>query len=364
MSDCAPPLSDRARVILRAVCRDYIVTGGPVSSSALVRRHGFRWSSATLRQELATLEQAGLLSRVHRSAGCCPTQAGLQQYVGELPTDGPVGPHVRQAVESTLWQMPDPGRGMRAGACVLAEVSGCLAVTFLGTATPDEIREVDVVPLVGTRALVVLTLAGDQTRIQPVELAADAEDLQPADFDTLRAQLRHLCRGRTLTDAREALLQRLGEHEARLDHAVAQALRIGLLVCTADAMDPLWMEVAGQPVLAARVADSQRLGELLSLLEDDQQLAQVLCQLLPEPLELESMRAQVRVGADGLLRPTDEPGPPGLSLVGCRLPVSASDGTPAKRGAVVLLGPDRMDYAAVIPLVEYAARALAARVGA
>ncbi len=358
-------LTERQRMLLSAVCRDYIVGGEPVSSKLLIRRHGLRWSSATIRQELAVLEAEGLLARPHRSAGCTPTQSGLSRYVADLPPDRDLDAAVRKAVETTLGQMPDPEKGLRAGTCVLAEVSGCLAVTFLGSSVADEIRDVDVVALAGSRALVVLTLAGEQARIVPVDVHDDGRAAEPDDLDRLRAQLRQLCRGQTLPQARGRLLTRLHEREARLDHALASALRIGLLVCREDAMDPLWIEVSGQPVLAKGVAAPGRLAELLSLLEDDQRLAQLLCQLLPEPDPARSLRAEVRVGAQGLLSAETSSPSLGLSLVGCRLPAPSGGSKKGhEHGAVVLLGPDRMDYAAVIPLVEYAARALAARVGA
>lgn len=363
MSDVS--LSDRQCLLLSAVCRDYIVGGEPVASKSLIKRHGLRWSSATIRQELAVLEAEGLLSRPHRSAGCTPTQAGLSRYVADLPADRDLDAAVRKAVEATLGQMPDPEKGLRAGTCVLAEVSGCLAVTFLGSSVADEIRDVDVVALAGSRALVVLTLAGQQARIVPVDVYDDGRAVEAGELDELRAQLRQLCRGHSLPQARTRLLARLHEREAKLDHALAGALRIGLLVCREDAMDPLWIEVSGQPVLAKGVAAPGRLAELLSLLEDDQRLAQLLCQLLPEPNPATSLRAEVRVGAQGLLTAQEPASSLGLSLVGCRVPAgSGGVATGHEHGAVVLLGPDRMDYATIIPLVEYAARALAARVGA
>lgn len=369
--DDASRLSPRQDEILRAVCRDYVVAGGEVSSSALVRRHGFRWSSATLRQELAALERMGYLRRPHRSAGCAPTRRGLERYVATLGSGGPraeVATDLARAVEHSLRQLrADPARGMRAAAYVLSEVSGCVAVAFVGSAWEGRIEQVDVVPLVGRRLLVVLTLPGQTARMQPVDLDEElADEDRPGVLAHLQARLRALCVGRTLGEAREDLLSRMTAREAHVDGLLAQALRVGLEVCTTDAMDPLWMQVAGQPALVRGSADTERLGDMLALLEDDQRLAQVLCQLLPEPAPGSSVRAEVRVGADGLVPTAADPGEgAGLTLVGCRLPVRPrGDPDASQRGAVVVIGPDRMDYAVVIPLVEYAARALAARVGA
>lgn len=360
-------LSERQEQILRAVCRDFIVSGEDVASAALIRRHGFRWSSATLRQEVAVLERMGLLRRAHRSAGCSPTEAGLRCYVSALPPGRVAQPELISAVDRSLQRLrEDPSRGMRAAVCVLSEASGCLAVSFLGTAQDRRMQQVDVVPLGGARALVVLTLEGGATHVQPVEL----EPVPTADADvtrrSLQERLRRLCVGQTLPQAREALLRRLHEHEAQVDHMLAQALHVALSLCTRSPLDPLWMQVAGQPALARRLADVDRVGDVLTLLEDDQRMAAVLDQLLPASGGDDVPRARVHVGVRGLpgLGGASEgdggvhEGEPGLSLVGCRVPVA---GGGPDRGAVAILGPARMDYAAMIPLVEYAARALAAR---
>jgi heat-inducible transcriptional repressor len=391
-SPAAFALSDRQAEILRAVCRDFIMTGGDVASAALVHRHGLGWSSATLRQELAALERMGLLRRPHRSAGCSPTEAGLRYYVSALPPGRMARPELISAVDHSLQRLrEDPSRGMRAAVCVLSEVSGCLAVSFLGTAQGGRMEQVDVVPLVASRALVVLTVEGGATHVQPVQLEGLPEGAD-VGMELLRLQerLRWLCVGRTLPDAREALLLRLHEHEARVDRILAQALRVALSLCAVSPLDPLWMQIAGQPALARGLPDAERIGDVLALLEDDQRLAEVLDQLLPANADDEAgaPRARVHVGVRGL--PSAESGAgagiagagitgagitgagitgwgagregdgaePGLSLVGCRVPVA---GGGPDRGAVALLGSARMDYAAMIPLVEYAARALAAR---
>lgn len=375
MADLAPAaeassLSDRQQEILRAVCRDFIMTGDDVASAALVRRHGFRWSSATLRQELAALERMGLLRRPHRSAGCSPTEAGLRCYVDALPPGRVAQPELINAVDRSLARLrEDPSRGMRATVCVLSEVSGCLAVSFLGSIQGGRMEQLDVVPLMGPRALVVLTLEGGATHVQPVELEGLPQGADPGvELRRLQERLRWLCVGRTLSDAREALLGRLGEHEAQVDRLLAQALRVALSLCAVSPLDPLWMQIAGQPALARGLPDADRLGDVLTLLEDDQRLAEVLDQLLPAGDDAGPPRARVHVGVRGLpawgLERTGHAGDaePGLSLVGCRVPVTGrgAGGAP-DRGAVALLGSARMDYAAMIPLVEYAARALAAR---
>ncbi|MEM6996110.1 MAG: hypothetical protein AAF721_36725 [Myxococcota bacterium] len=390
------PLSDRQAAILRAVCRDYVVHGGEVSSKALVRAHGFRCSSATLRQELSALERAGLVRRPHRSAGCAPTRAGLSYFVAELQAGPAETPRadVARAVDQSLRELRElrggPRQGMRAAVCVLSEVSGCLAVTFVGGEQHDRVRSVELVPLVGGRMLAVVEMEGGATHMHTVGLesveslpnvAASASapvvgpsGEAPAAIQRLRSELRRLCTGRTLPEAREEVLRRMAEREARVDRILSQALALGLILSSVGPIDPLWLQMAGGPMLARGGVDAARLGDVLALLEDDQRLAEVLSQLVGDAGGEQAPRAHVHVGAGGLLQPAakspddaaadaPEDGPT-LTLVGCPVPLAGGGAARATRGAVALIGPDRMDYASVIPLVEYAARALAATIEA
>ena len=366
-------LTARQEAILLAVCRDYVTTGAEVSSGGLLRTHGFPWSSATIRQELAQLERKGYLHRSHHSSGRLPTRTGMELYVARLPGSGPVAPVLAAAVDLSLHEHAADTDRLRATSRVLSEAAGCVAVSFLGGARIGRIGEIEVVPFLGARALVVLSFDDGSTVMRPVNffedgtrgLASDdgdADDLAAAQR-RICEKLRMLCRGRTLEAARAELLRRKGEDEARFDRSLAEALRVGLIVCAGAALDPLWLHVAGQPNLARGMSTTTaaQLHDLLELLEDYRQLADVLCQLLPGPTDEDALRARVRLGVPLSRAPERGGDSLELTVVGCRLPLPQFDGS---TGAVALLGTDRMDYASVIPLVEYAARTLAAHTGA
>ncbi|MCB9568448.1 MAG: hypothetical protein H6710_14755 [Myxococcales bacterium] len=354
-----PTLSDRQERILHALCREYIVSGRPIASSSLSRMLGLRWSSATIRAELVALELCGLVVQPHHSAGRLPSAAGLDRYIRGLPVAAAPPPTLQRAVDRSLAEVVHGSEDMRAAARVLSELVGCVAVTFVGEARRGEMRRLEFLAMQGSSALVTLTLDDGSVSTQLVRL--DSRLLERADaaaIGGLEARLRELCVGKTLDEARRFLRRRLAEEEARFDRWLGESLRVGLWLCTAASLDPLWLQVAGQRMLAhAPLAGGDALAHILGLLEDYHQLAEVLCQLLPAA---ETPRAEVRVG--GSLAPllVGEGGgvSPGMSLVGCRLPAGADR---ERTGAVALIGPDRMDYEAVIPLVEYAAQALASR---
>ncbi|HET6584000.1 MAG TPA: hypothetical protein VFG69_11140, partial [Nannocystaceae bacterium] len=348
---------------------------------------GSGWSSATVRSELAALERRGFVVRAHRSAGCRPTLPGLEHYVRGLPVARAPAPELVRAVDRSLdGEAPSPEQSVRAAVHVLAEVAGCVAVSFVGDARAGIVDTLDVVPLVGARALVVLGFRAGSTSVHPVQVDRLAEGSSDLGADLLRVQerLRGLCIGRSLEHAHAELDALQHEIEWRVDRLLAEALRIGLALCSLGAFDPLWLHVAGQSSLARELGTPESVAEVLTRLEDYRRLADVLCQLLPAPGRADP-RAEVHFGGSALLAlrgsgPADGrpdasdrgdhgDAPLRLAVVGCRLPAepdaSAATGAPhdgvVRMGAVALVGVDRMDYAAVVPLVEYAAKALAAR---
>lgn len=358
-----PRLTDRQERILGALCREYIISGRPVASSSLSRAHGLRWSSATIRSELAALEFAGYLSQPHQSAGRLPTARGLGRYIRSLPVPSAPSPALRRAVDLALAESVSGPQDMRAATRVLSELAGCVTFTFVGGARRGVMRQLDVVPMPGAFAMVVLGLDDGSVSSHPVSLDTRVVDVGAAAAARgLCDRLRALCIGKTLAEARADLREAMAAEEARFDRLLGESLRIGLWLCTVAGHDPLWFQVAGQRILAAQASlgGLDALAHILGLLEDYHQVAAVLCQLLPAP-EHETPRAEVRMGIElsTALVGRGDADALGLSLVGCRLRSSGQGGE--RTGAVALLGPDRMDYEAVIPLVEYAAQALASR---
>lgn len=375
-----------------ALCRHHVVTGRPVASAAL-QHAGLEWSSATIRNELGALERAGLVHKPHSASGRVPTPEGWRIYVDSLPR-GDARPEHQRLVDVSLGETADPseplrsvGAGLRSTARVLSELCGCVAIGFVGQVRSGVIRALELVPLTGGaedsgRLLVMIGLEDGSSSVRTVEVGRDLLTRQ-GDLRRLQELLRELTLGRSLEQARQRLSAYIEAQAQRVDRLVAEALRIGLLLCVAS-FEPLVMQVAGQGSLLAGEGGEASAVELLGLLEDYQRVAEILCQLLPDTHD--DPRASIRVdlagsgvGLSALGLRGGLPGHAGatlgvqgrlsgLTLVGCRLRwagreggrdgVSGSDGTTA---AVALLGSSRMDYEAVIPLVEYAARAMAAR---
>lgn len=365
-----------------------MVTGRPVASGAL-QHAGLEWSSATIRNELGALERAGLVHKPHSASGRVPTSEGWRIYVDSLPRQD-ARPEHQRLVDVSLGEalsdrLPDMGASLRSTARVLSELSGCVAIGFVGRPRNGVIRAIELVPLTGGdddsgRLLVMTVLEDGSSTVRTVEVDRDVL-IRAGELRRLQELLRELTIGHSLEQAREHLCSHLEAQEQRVDRLVADALRIGLLLCVAP-FEPLIMQVAGHGSLLGGEPGEATAAELLELLEDYQRVAQILCQLLPDSQA--DPRASIRAGLGalagraglaaprGLAQQGLRAGPSlaedrlsGLTLIGCRVGWRGHGHGPRRTAgttaAVALLGSPRLDYEAVIPLIEYAARAMVAR---
>jgi heat-inducible transcriptional repressor len=375
MVEAAERVTPRQRRILIALCRDHALSGRPVASGHLCKAHGLEWSPATVRNELAALERAGLVHKPHAASGRVPTAQGWRIYIESLPR-ADARPEHRRLLDVGLGERGDPRMGLRSTARVLSELAGCVAVGFFGEPRPGVVRALELVPLASGegRVLVMLGLEDGASSVRTVEFDRELLDRR-GELRRIQGLLRELTVGRSLEQARDELRDLLAAQQAKVDRCMAEALRVGMLLCVAS-FDPLWMQVAGHGNLLGRELPGERegegVGELIDLLEDYQRLAEILCQLLPEPDTDPRASVCVDMALDQLgarLPLVESPAPRALrlTLVGCRLRWPPHDASADPRssgpatGAVALLGSPRMDYEAVIPLVEYAARAMAGR---
>src|SRR5713101_2642719 len=166
-----PALGDRQRELLRAVIREYIATAEPVASAALVRRYGLGVSSATVRNELAALEEMGLLTHPHTSAGRVPTDLGYRYFIESLmprpslraDEQVTVSHQFQQALSSTTeW--------LRLAASTLARLTAEAAIVTPPSTARSALKHVEAVPITDRRVLLVAVLDGGAVHQQLVDL--------------------------------------------------------------------------------------------------------------------------------------------------------------------------------------------------
>ncbi len=165
-------LTERQNLILALVVRDYIETARPVSSRRLVRRYGLQMSSATVRNELAALTEAGYLRQPHTSAGRVPTEEGYRYFVGRLMGHPDLPPQTRRTIAHQFYQArPDVDEWMQLAASVLAQQSR--AASLVTTPHPEQVRlkHLELIATRGRQVLMVLVLSGGEVRQQILTLA-------------------------------------------------------------------------------------------------------------------------------------------------------------------------------------------------
>jgi heat-inducible transcriptional repressor len=191
-------LEDRKLDVLRAIVEDYVSTQEPVGSKALVERHNLGVSPATIRNDMAALEDEGYIAQPHTSAGRIPTDKGYRLFVDRLSSVKPLSTAERRAIQSFLDGAMDLDDIVTRTVRLLAQLTQQVAVVQYPSLSRSSVRHVELVPLTSTRLLVVLITTTGRVEQRVVETVTEvADDL----LFELRAQLNAATVGQRLADA-------------------------------------------------------------------------------------------------------------------------------------------------------------------
>ena len=171
---------ERRLAVLRAIVEDYVATEEPVGSKTLVERHGLNVSPATIRNDMAALEEEGYLAQPHTSAGRVPTDKGYRLFVDRLSTVKPTTTAERRAIASFLDGAVDLDDVVHRSVRLLAQLTRQVAVVQYPTLSRSTVRHVEVVALTPTRLLLVLILSTGRVEQRHVELESELDD-PPSD---------------------------------------------------------------------------------------------------------------------------------------------------------------------------------------
>jgi heat-inducible transcriptional repressor len=323
-----PQLDERAKQLLGAVVRQHIATAQPVASAELVRQYHLDISPATVRNELAALEDLGLLTHPHTSAGRVPTDLGYRYFIESLMPRPALGAAEELTVSHQFQQaLRDTAAWLRVAASSLARLTEEASIVTPPTAKRSTVRHVEIVPVHERRVLLVAVLEGGQVRQQLLEVSA------PVSAEHLRTLSSRLTEAVSGSDADR--VHEVAAHEAGAAEDVTRAL--ARLLDEHDAWHMRDVYVDGfQNILAKpEFAQTERGREMLKLFEDHTRLAEIL------PLDLGAGDVHVSIGSEHRLEP----------LRDCSFIVGRY-GTDAI-GFVGVLGPTRMDYARSIGAVIY-----------
>ncbi|MFV0360933.1 heat-inducible transcriptional repressor HrcA [Tropicimonas sp.] len=336
-------MNDRSREVFRRVVEAYLATGDPVGSRTLTRAMSEKISAATIRNVMQDLEYLGLLDSPHVSAGRIPTQQGLRMFVDALLEVRDLNDTDRQQIDATFGSNEsDIGHLMgRVGAAL----SGATQVASLVLAPKHEaaLRHVEFVQLGPDRALVVLVFADGhvENRIfHPPPGQTPSSMREAANFVTALAE------GRTVSELRRAMAREITTRRREIDDLARQLVESGMAVW-ADAGEPTErLIVRGRSNLLEQGAgseDLERIRELFDDLERKRDIAEFL------ELTDEGEGVRIFIGSENKL----------FSLSGSSLVVSPYMNADRKIvGAVGVIGPTRLNYGRIVPIVDYTAQLL------
>jgi heat-inducible transcriptional repressor len=325
-----PQLGERQRDLLRAVIREYIATAQPVASNALVRQYRLDVSSATVRNELAALEELGLLTHPHTSAGRIPTDLGYRYFIESLMPRPALHPEEQLTVSHQFQQaLSNTSEWLRLAASTLARLTAEAAIVTPPATGHATLRHVEAIPISERRALVVVVFESGAVAQQLLELRTATT---PDHLRVLSARLTEALAGRGGASAREATVAETGV-DAEVGAAIARSLDDHDAGRARDVYTDGIQNILGQPEFAA----SGRMRDMLRLLEDRTRLVALL------PPTLGDDEVHVAIGSEHRLEP----------LRGCSLVFGRYGAGTEYLGYVGVVGPTRMDYARSIGAVRY-----------
>jgi heat-inducible transcriptional repressor len=325
----------RAKKILHAVVSEYLATGEAVGSQTVTRRYGIDVSAATVRNVMGDLEEIGLLKHTHTSAGRIPTERGLRYYVDTLLRVRSLTTGEKDDIRERFGNAPaDVPEVMQRTSRILRELSHLTVVVQAPRPDSDVVQHLEFVRLREEQLLaVVATSTGQiQNKLVPIEFALPAGDLE-----RINNYLNSLVSGLTLDQIRARLIQEIESDRAAHDELAARALQLATAAVPVDPLPEVLVD--GQSNLLAGKADVERAKVLLRTLEEKDLLVRLLERTLNAP------GICVFIGADANLADLTD-----VSVVAS--PYGA-EGRPL--GTIGVIGPARMNYSRVIPLVDFTA---------
>lgn len=334
-------MNDRTREVFRRVVEGYLTSGEPVGSRTLTRSLSEKLSAATVRNVMQDLEYLGLLDSPHVSAGRIPTQAGLRMFVDSLLEVGTVAPEDQERIDATL------GPGDQDVTTLLDEVGAALSFITRGASVvlapkrEAAIRHIEFVSLGADRALVVLVFADGQVENR---IFAPPPGQTPSSMREAANFLNALAEGRTLSELRRTMVREIAQRRREIDSLAAAMVESGLALWENAGEASERLIVRGRANLIGEAGDQGDI-DRIRVLFDDLERKRDIAEFLNLTEEGDGVR--IFIGSENKL----------FSLSGSSLVVSPYMNADRKIiGAVGVIGPTRLNYGRIVPIVDYTAQ--------
>jgi heat-inducible transcriptional repressor len=330
-------LTERSKQILEAIIEDYIATAEPVGSRTVIEKHGLHLSPATVRNVMAELEEMGFLASPHTSAGRVPTDKAYRLYVDTLLEVRRVPREEREKIRQRCSLTGrNIGTVLRDTSLMLSSVSHYMGIVAAPRFAANVFRHIEFVKLGGRRILAILVSQNGTVQNRLVE--AD-EELAGPDLTRMANYLNELLQGLTLGQVKQRLLTEMRSEKTMYDTLLAKALRLSQQTLGEYGAE-VFIEGQANILEQPEFADVTLMQEIFRTFEEKGQLLSLLDRCLA------AQGINIFIGAETHLDRIT-----GMSLITSTYMTGKNT-----FGVLGVIGPTRMGYAKVIPIVDYTAR--------
>lgn len=338
-------LDPRAREVLREIIVQYVSSGEPISSRSLAKCGRFQLSPATLRNVMADLEDLGYVYQPHTSAGRVPCDSGYRYFINHLMRSRRLSQHEREVIDDQVDQVTDLDEGMQLASRLLARLSDQVGIVFIPKLHNLVMRSMDFVS-VGERRLLCVIVGTNGVVVNKI-----VETSKPFSRDELDRISRFLTAefsGHTLDGMRRRLAGVQQEPRALEDKALMDSVSLGV-EAVEDVMPhehEVYVEGAVSILNKPEFAGAESMRKTFLLFEEKERLVDILNRCLTED------GLQILIGSESRFTQSYN-----FSLVATRYGTASSP-----LGLVGVIGPTRMEYERMAPLVDYLGRALTRKI--
>ena len=337
----AQGLRDKDRVVLNAIVEFYLKIGKPVSSGLLAQKRLLPDSSATIRNIMVKLEEMGYLSQPHPSAGRVPTDLGLRFYVNDLLAGEPLSfDQMNLLARDLAIRKGDLHALLHQASRLLSEHSDSLGFVISPRVSKIHFHHIRFIKIADGKVMIILVTVGN---LVLTEIVTTETDFDQAELDRASQYINQSFRGKTLQSVRDVLLRDLGQSKSKFEKAFAHLMQLlGASILQDEREDPIILEGASKLIGKFETFDLDKLRSLFRNIEEKVNLAKLLSDLIALD------RVKVLIGSEANLP----------AIADCSLILSHYGDRSQILGSVGIIGPKRIPYGRIIPLVDNVARRL------
>jgi len=331
-------LSARNRAVLNAIVQDYIETAEPVGSKAISKKRGIHLSPATIRNIMADLEEIGLITQPHISAGRVPTEKGLRFYVNSILEIRPLAESEKRRINSYLRESSqEVDELLKTTSKMLAVITEQAAVVSRPKSSAAVFKHIEFIKL---RDHLILTVLVTQSGLVQNKVIEIEEVLSQAELDHLTQYLNELLSDLTLDQLKEKVLQEMKKDKEDFDALVAKALEISQKALPAETEGEVYIEGQTNLMRYPEFSHIEKLRKLFKAFEEKS----ILLRLLERSIQ--SSGIQIFIGSESQIN----------EMEGCSVITAPYTQGDHPVGTLGVIGPTRMNYNRVIPVVDYTAK--------